>query len=192
VQNQETGGLVKTLEEFAEHLTRHGWIVSYRTERARDRPLTRQTVTAQQGEFFARAVYTRRKVKTDADQIDFNFSGSVMEQDDESPRWCTFKNQDELMRFVHEYDRTLLTPAGPPPTTGGKRHRCRCGKVRHYSEAEAQAVLRKAKRQRLVNGDTRRHEERYYACPDNEEIFHLTSLKEWVDRTEQGETAWQS
>jgi hypothetical protein len=185
VQEKETGGFVKTLEEFEAHLGQHGWTVSRQEEQDADRALARQTVMGRQGEFMARAVHTRRTVKDGVDQVDFNYTGAHMAPGDERPRWSMFRTQDELLRFVHEYDITLLKPSGPPPSTGRRGSRCRCGKVRHTSRGRADKVLAKIKRERRRVGNAQRTEERVYLCPLDKTVFHLTSLEDWVDEAEE-------
>jgi hypothetical protein len=178
------GGFVKTLEEFETHLNRHGWTTSREELRSKDKPLLKQTVTGRQGEFWARAVYTRRKVETDADQIHFDYTGAYLPEGGDQPRWSVFKTYDDIMRFVHEYDITLLVASGPPPTP--KSHQCRCGKVRH-TKAIAHGILRKSQRERRRMGpSSNRMEERVYACPTDSKVFHLTSRKHWTEETPEG------
>jgi len=206
----EIGGFVKTLEEFEAHLGRHGWVTSREEQRASTKLLVKQTVMARQGEFYARAIYTRRAIAEGADQIDFNYSGAHLAPGEDVIRWCTFRNQAELMRFAHEYDTGLLVPSGPPPATGRKGTRCRCKKVRFKERGQAEAVLRKIKRERMRFGDrkAKRQEERVYECPSDKTLYHLTSQKEWVEEPDgrpeetvslvkgstgtEGEEAWQN
>jgi hypothetical protein len=185
VREEETGGFAKTLEEFETRLGQYGWTVSRQEEQDVGRALLRQAVTGRQGEFMARAVCTRRTLEDGADQVDFNYTGAYTPSGDERVRWSMFRTQDELLRFAHEYDITLLKPSGPPPSTGRRGSRCRCGKVRHASRGRADKVLAKIKRERQRVGSTQRTEERVYPCPLDKTVFHLTSLEDWVDEVKE-------
>lgn len=68
-----------------------------------------------------------------------------------------------------------LQPQGWPTMYG---HACRCEKTGHRGHAEAARALAEAKAAREA-GMERRNECRYYQCPDDALLFHLTSLERW-------------
>lgn len=162
-------GLGKKLES-------EGWVIGYRVGDDEERP--RHTLKARKSKNLVQVTY--RQATIDQPEV-FSFEASPSTHE-EDVRWFNFKDEEDFWEFSHTYDTTLLlnyTPIPPPPSSRVVVAKCRCDKHK-FSEKDAHESLLNAKIKRHLRGKKKRRECRVYPCPTQLDVFHLTSLEEWV------------
>ncbi|MFJ8348966.1 hypothetical protein ACIQ9J_21920 [Streptomyces sp. NPDC094153] len=87
------------------------------------------------------------------------------------PRWRAIHPAD-LTAFLTR--RQVIDPHLPPGL-------CACGKRRYPTEARAKAAIVDVTIHRVVRQHGLQYERRAYRCPDEDLVWHLTSIPKWCD-----------